>query len=142
MKKVLLTALMALSATTAFAESEVDNRPARQKAQDMYVEPTLRMKQTTTTSNAGTGEVIRVEENTKIINHSGDVVGGTGVATPAVMPQTQPTQGTVPAPATMPQAQPAPDTMPAPAVQPQPEQVQPAVQPMKKEITDKSRVIQ
>ncbi|ETD72591.1 hypothetical protein V757_03455 [Pelistega indica] len=126
MKKVLLTALMALSATTAFAESEVDNRPARQKAQDMYVEPTLRMKQTTTTSNAGTGEVIRVEENTKVINHAGDVVGGTGTTTPEVAPQAQPTQG----------------TMPAPAVQPQPEQVKPAVEPMKKEITDKSRVIQ
>lgn len=97
MKKTLVSLLMALSAgTVAMAQSQdVDNRPARQKAQDVYIEPTLRMKTTTTTTvvDAVTSErkVIEQKESTKVYNHGGQVIQhdepAKEVTQPVVRPQ-------------------------------------------------------
>lgn len=136
MNKLLISALVALSAGSAVMAQEVDNRPASQKAQDVYVEPTLRVKSTTTTTviDPVTSEqkVIGVKEQTKVYDHGGQVIKSDeiaqGVAAPAVVAPQSETPVATPPQATAPQV---PETPQAPAVQPK--------QVLKKEITDMSR---
>lgn len=129
MKKLLISALLALSAGSAAMAQEADNRPAHQKAQDVYVEPTLRMKSTATTTvtDPVTAEqkVIEVKEQTKVFDHGGQVIKSDEAAQRVVEPTVGKTQSAAPV------AAPAQPAVPqAPTVQ------KPAV---KKEITDMSR---
>lgn len=127
MKKALVSLLMALGVgSVAMAQNQdVDNRPARQKAQDVYVEPTLRVKSTTTTMvvNPVTSErkVIEQKESTKVYDHGGQVIKSDEQAQQVAQPIANP--------------QAASSTTVTPEVKPVP--VQEKV--TKKEITDMSR---
>lgn len=115
MKKVLIPALVLMSVSTA-AMAEVDNRSAWAKSQDMYVEPTLRMKQTQTytpvdQNNVPTGQTVVTNESVQVYGPNGAVINNT--AAPAVQ-----------APAVQAPAAPAVQAPVAPATQ----QVQPAIQ--------------
>lgn len=128
MKKTLVSLLIALSAgTAAMAQSQdVDNRPARQKAQDVYIEPTLRVKSTTTTIvvDPVTSErkVIEQKESTKVYDHGGQVIQSDEQVQQVTQPVVNPQVAT-------------PTTTATPAVKTAP--VQQKV--IKKEITDMSR---
>lgn len=116
MKKVLIPALVLMSVSTA-AMAEVDNRSAWAKSQDMYVEPTLRMKQTQTytpvdQNNVPTGQTVVTNESVQVYGPNGAVINNN--AAPAVQAPVAPA---VQAPVVTPAVE-------APATQ----QVQPAIQ--------------
>ena len=91
MKKVLISTLVLMSVSaTAFAQ-EADNRSAWAKSQDMYVEPTLRMKQTelytpVDANNVPTGQTVISNETVQVFGPSGEVK-----ASGTVQPTTAPT---------------------------------------------------
>ena len=104
MKKVLLSVLSALMLSgVAVAQDEgPDNRSAWAKSQDMYVEPTLRITETTipVTAEQAAQQNLNVREvpagtataqsTTTVVNPDGQVVGqktepASGVAAPAVV---------------------------------------------------------
>lgn len=111
MKKTLVSLLIALSAGTAAMAQDVDNRPARQKAQDVYVEPTLRVKSTTTTTvvDPMTSErkVIEQKESTKVYDHGGQVIKSDEQAQKVTPPVANP-QAATPATTATPEAKAAP----------------------------------
>lgn len=80
MKRVWVSMLLALSVgTVAMAQDQdVDNRPASKKAQDVYVEPTLRMTTTTTTTavdpKTSQSQVISEQKQVDVFNHQGQLV--------------------------------------------------------------------
>lgn len=78
MKKILVALLIGLSAGSVAMAQDIDNRPAHKKAQDVYIEPTLRVKTTTITTvvDPMTSEkkVINQKESTKVFNHGGQVI--------------------------------------------------------------------
>ncbi|WP_159990399.1 hypothetical protein [Pelistega ratti] len=77
-KKVLLWCMVLSSVMASAVAQEVDNRPASQKAQDVYVEPTLRMTQTQTIGitddKTQQVSVVGVETKTSVIDHQGNVI--------------------------------------------------------------------
>lgn len=153
MKKLLVPALMVLSSVAmAQTQGDVDNRPASQKAQDVYVEPTLRMKTTLTTTvtdpKTSQQKVLDVKEKVQVFDHQGqeiqsnvkDAANPNGVAAPATSAPAAPATSAPAAPAAAPIQSAAPAAVPA-------QSAAPAAQPSRstynnKEITDMSRTLQ
>lgn len=115
MKKTWIPVLLALGlSSVAVAQDDVDNRPASKKAQDVYVEPTLRMTTVTTTSSVdpktSQSQVVSEQKQVEVFNHKGQVVSDkvTDAAQVGVAP-TQPAASQVaPVQQTVPAQQPAP----------------------------------
>ena len=128
MKKVLFSTLVLMSVSaTAFAQ-ERDNRSAWAKSQDMYVEPTLRMKQTelytpVDANNVPTGQTVISNETVQVFGPSGEVKAS-GTVQPTTAPTSAPEVAVPTAPtAAVPQppaAPPAPTAPVVPAVEAQP----------------------
>lgn len=120
MKKVLIPAIVLMSLSAGAFAQEVDNRSAWAKSQDMYVEPTLRMKQTelytpVDANNVPTGQTVISNETVQVYGPSGEVkASGTVQSTVA------------PAPAV--EVAPAVPVAPTPAVPAPADQIQPAIQ--------------
>lgn len=79
MKKLLVPTLMILSSVAmAQTQGNIDNRPASQKAQDVYIEPTLRMKTTLTTTvtdpKTSQQTVLDVKEKVQVFDHQGQEI--------------------------------------------------------------------
>lgn len=107
MKKLLVPTLMILSSVAmAQTQGNIDNRPASQKAQDVYIEPTLRMKTTLTTTvtdpKTSQQTVLDVKEKVQVFDHQGQEIQSNvknaaspnGVATPATSAPTTQTTST------------------------------------------------
>ncbi len=124
MKKVLIPAIVLMSLSAGAFAQEVDNRSAWAKSQDMYVEPTLRMKQTelytpVDANNVPTGQTVISNETVQVYGPSGEVkASGTVQSTVVPAPAVE-----APTPVT-----PAAPVAPTPAAPVPADQVQPAIQ--------------
>lgn len=142
MKKLLVPALMVLSSVAmAQTQGDVDNRPASKKAQDVYVEPTLRMKTTLTTTvtdpKTSQQKVLDVKEKVQVFDHQGQEIQSNVKDAASPNDVSVPATSAPAAPVAAPIQSAAPVTVPA----------QSAAQPSRstynnKEITDMSRTLQ
>lgn len=101
MKKIWLPVLLALGMSSVAVAQDVDNRPASKKAQDVYVEPTLRMTTVTTTSSVdpktSQSQVVSQQKQVEVFNHKGQLVNThAGDAAQAAPVQSAPAQSAQP----------------------------------------------
>lgn len=101
MKKVLVSALVLMSVSTA-AFAQADNRSAWAKSQDMYVEPTLRVKQTeiytpVDANSVPSGQSVVTSETVQVYGPNGQVLNAMVTPTPTAVPAVQTPAATAPA---------------------------------------------